>query len=232
MPSKHLKLNREGYMLRGSRAINIEHLAKAVRRVIYGTSLVLLSFGPAYGQQGRCTLTVAQSPELRGFKLGAKIEETLARFPGTSAPKPDEFGFTRKSLQFADDIGAVSSCGGCYETIFSRQRVSGFDGVSAVYLDVLDGRISAMQISYSFTTPWNSLDEFVARVSESLKLPNAWSDYKVGKWPHKRLDCDGWRIEANAIVGGELLLQDAVAEQTLNKRKVEKEQRQRGTFKP
>ena len=75
------------------------------------------------------------------------------------------------------------------------------------------------------------VDDFAAKVSQSLHLPDIWTDSRLGLW-HKRLQCDGWGIDVNTLKGAELDLQDESAKSTIRKRRSEKDEKRRSTFNP
>ena len=76
-----------------------------------------------------------------------------------------------------------------------------FGGVESVSAGVNKGRVVDFNIQYGGAT-WRDVDEWVAKLSESLKLQGA-GDWTVGpsENPNKVLRCEGIEIEA-AIQGG------------------------------
>jgi len=76
-----------------------------------------------------------------------------------------------------------------------------FAGIESVLAGVVKGRLVDFSVQYGGET-WSSIDQWVAKLSESLKLPGK-DSWVTGpnENPNKVLRCDGIEIEA-AIQGG------------------------------
>src|SRR6185503_1718169 len=62
----------------------------------------LLAQGKNDPTQPKCTLPIERAPELRGLRLGAPQAGVLARFPGASLQKPDQFGIAQLRFTVVD----------------------------------------------------------------------------------------------------------------------------------
>ncbi len=175
-----------------------------------------------------CTLSIAQSPEIRGLRLGMAADKLLAAFPlgphqqaieGAikESKKPDNYGVGRVGLQS-----------------YGSTDTPRFSGVSSIGVELLDERISSFTISYS-GPQWTSVDQFIGKLSEALRLPTAerWSREAGG--PNKFLKCAGFGISAFALPGsaGSIVsVRDASASQIVNDRREAAKEKERQAFKP
>jgi len=201
----------------------------------------------------KCTLTLAQAPEIRGFHLGMSMEQVLARFPGLLIEPANEFGSTKIELVFLDGTSPtlnpkdVTNARYDSKVYINREKFSGFDGVFTIYLRFFDSRISLIRIMYDGSTKWNTTDEFVARISESLGLPKSWQNESdrlssgglfsprasVSPRGERTLECEGFKASAKfdySLIMEEqpvLILEDTVSNQGAEKRRKEKEEKER-----
>jgi hypothetical protein len=121
----------------------------------------------------KCSLTPAQSPAIRGLRLGMSAEELFALFPGGSedlrkrqqellvrAMQPPQYGVA--TLSFSPR-----------EFSSGRDR---FQGVSGVEVTVFDRRVVRLSVTYSDESwgqdvPVWSNDAWVAKLSAAFGLP-------------------------------------------------------------
>ena len=179
---------------------------------------------PVAAQQSPCTLRLDQAPEPHGFKLGADVRAPLQRFDSIAVPEPDEYGSASVSIKFAGAAGG-------FEAMVSRDRFSGFRGISSVRLDALDGRISSIFITYSRDIEWISADDFIRQLNSSLLLPTPWAPIGSGV-RHRQLTCEGWAIDAAVRPhgGAELWLRDLSANKILHRRIADREEQTRHSW--
>jgi len=186
--------------------------------------------------KSKCDLKLVQAPELRGFRLGATSEAVLARFPGLEISDADEFGFSAIQLRLHDRDNAYFESSapaqsiamrGAYASI-ERSKFTGFENIARVNLQFMDGSLSLIQLGYDDSLKWNSLNEFVSRISEALSLTDGW------QFPDNStrvLDCNGFRVTATFENSWDkiptLTITDVLAEQRFQMRKNEKSERQR-----
>lgn len=192
----------------------------------------------ASAQDSECTLKLADSPTVRGFKLGMSQDEILKRFDGLLLPTANEFGVSRTRILKSDVIKDAT-----------KNPV--FDGIDEIGLEFVDKKLSYFRIGY--TTPskrWTDANEFIKAVTTALKLPSSWDRSCVyinrryseeNDHVYQCLPCNGFRIAAG--LEDSLLeqhpyikLEDTSAtrlvdERAAAKRRRESEEKQR-TFKP
>ncbi len=143
-----------------------------------------------YPAQTGCNLTEATAPRVRGLRLGMTTQQLLAVFPGIT-----------KKRDMKDAIEKAKSATGNEAVSLAFDPATDgdaqqFAGVVSVAAAVVKGRVVDFSIQYSGAT-WRTIDEWVAKVSEALKLPgkDAWATGS-SEHPNKVLRCDGIEIEA------------------------------------
>ncbi len=137
-----------------------------------------------------CTLNLEQAPELRGFRLGMSIEQIQARFQGFPNPPANEFGLATVVLDRSIVIEETRPSTG-YTFVPARYRE--LDGVDRMYLKIVDGHIAEIEVYYTNDLKWRSVDEFVSRTAEALKLNGDW---KKQNEDYKSLGCNGFLVYA------------------------------------
>jgi hypothetical protein len=148
-----------------------------------------------YPAQTRCNLTEASAPAVRGLKLGMSTQQVLTMFPGIT-----------KNREMKDSIDRAKSATGGEAVYLGFNPVTDgeapqFAAIESVGLAVYKGHVVDISVQYGGAT-WRTIDEWIAKLSESFNLPNA-RDWVVGpnEAPNKVLRCEGVQIEA-AIQGG------------------------------
>jgi hypothetical protein len=177
--------------------------------------------------QTKCTLTESSAPTVRGLRLGMSAQELLALFPN----------ITRKK-EMKDAIEQAKSATGS-EAVYlgfdpatdgDARQFAGVDSVSAGFYKA---RVVDLNLQYAGAT-WKNIDEWIARVSETFKLPGA-QDWVVGpnEAPNKVLTCEGVMIEA-AIQGGSssFRIRNSAYQRELDERAKAAEERKRTEIKP
>lgn len=172
--------------------------------------------------QQRCTLTLAQSPTIRGFKLGMTVDEVLARFPSQSQSPtiraaldhaPKAFGVARFSVSPNDKA---------------------FEGINTFDFEFLDNDLTSFYVAY--TGPeWNSVREFISALSSSLKLPGIEYWEPSDAETYRSLKCDGFDVRA--VIGGGgpsnfVKVSNLLAPQTVMARQNEAKEKARQAFRP
>jgi hypothetical protein len=150
--------------------------------------------------QSRCNLTKDNSPSVRGLRLGMSTEQLLALFPGSAkrwAKEPKTMRDAREKAMAATSNEPVYLS---FDpaTDAAKEQFAGVDSVSA---GLYSGWVIDFNVLYVGAS-WRTIDEWVAKLSETFKLPGA-QDWVVGpsETPNKVLKCAGIEIEA-AIQGG------------------------------
>lgn len=159
-----------------------------------------------------CTLTLAQSPELRGIRLGMTPDQIAKGFPSFderySVFKPDADGVI-PAFDFTDNSGEVF-------------LATGF----------LDGRVHYFYVTYRNPPGGLTLDEFASKIAESLQLSPSW--YKTDGLTGKEIECDGFSVEVrmSSILGPTVTVWVLRAQKVIEQRKYLREKRSRDAFKP
>jgi hypothetical protein len=182
-------------------------------------ALHLLSFcAPnALAQGGVCRLGVEQSPRLRGLRLGMTAAQLKQAYPRLPDLRVDELGQAKATFANPKDVDAAA-----------------FELVESVNVNFVDDRLVEFQVFYE-NVPFESLDQFVARLSESVKLPGVWVGEGYGM---RTLTCEGFEMVAGATsYSGQSMtpyvrLRQPGAEAVVSKRAEEKRERRRRAFKP
>jgi hypothetical protein len=190
----------------------------------------------------KCTLTSGPAPELRGFRLGMAQERVLARFPGSSVERADEFGLTKLNFVLMNhdsypggspagrdrglqtDITAPAAEGRSF--LLDTSRFPDLKDVRKIRLRFIDGRISYVQLGYDDSFAWNDIDEFVQVISKALGLDGKWQkDSQSDSEKEKNISCEGFLMTASLggdaldyHVGARLSLEDPVATKMIEKR--------------
>jgi hypothetical protein len=200
-------------------------------------SLVVLLSPQAFSQSqsehptvSPCALTLAQSPVIRGVKLGMSAQDLFALFPGSAErdeiksalAKVDEyphFGLTEFYIGPSD-----------YPT---RDR---FAGINQYYFVLFDGRVIRFQVYYSgppIAPQWSQVDDFVAKVAEALQLPPATQWVRSTERTGKSLKCNGFQMEAEILnAKGSLIVSIPDFDKKRNERRAAYDEKLRREFKP
>ena len=104
---------------------------------------------------------------------------------------------------------------------------SSFAGARTVSLDFLDGRLTSLWIGYDGSFKWPTVPDFINGISQSLRLPNAWTSWKSRG---QQLRCADFHLTVSTIAEGPSFhIIDDSAEQTLAERREAKEEQDSGT---
>ncbi|HEX8130758.1 MAG TPA: hypothetical protein VF527_16785 [Pyrinomonadaceae bacterium] len=179
-----------------------------------------------------CSVKRTANINIRGFQLGANIQEIKTRIPNLTAAPGNKFG--------------VSSA----RVIFDPRKPipnTNLKGVSALFFEFLDGRVTSILAFYDNSIKWNNSDEFVVKTSQAFNLPLAWrplsgSAYRAGT--AKGLKCSDFGVVAGFIQTNRdsypaIHLFDTEASAAINRRiqedaerKSREEEKRRQAFKP
>jgi hypothetical protein len=194
----------------------------------------------------RCTLDLAHSPELRGFRLGMTVEQVLARVPKLRA-------------QLTETYTAMNNKDGWDYTEINSDDLPPDDReyFNQGRIDFVDGRLSYIEIGYTQVS--NNLKDFTYMIAKNFDLPHVWRTSQsmsglkavVGTRKERReplesatLYCNGFRVSTMIefeFLGGSrelpywsphVQIEDTVAAQLLVKRRKENDERERDKFKP
>ncbi|MGI9069230.1 MAG: hypothetical protein ACR2HX_22860 [Pyrinomonadaceae bacterium] len=176
--------------------------------------LILLCASIATAQERPCPLKLSQlpdAPELLGFRMGMTKDQVKARVPQVVFGRTNTFGVSKTSINPDFD---------------PRIDKSTFAGVRTISLDFLDGRITSLWLGYDSSFKWHTVPEFVAGISESLHLPDAWASWKSRG---QQLRCADFQMTVSILAEGpSFRILDENAEQTLTERREAGEEQRSG----
>ncbi len=135
----------------------------------------------------KCALKVAQSPTLRGFRLGMTLAEVSGRFPRYWMPEADSCGRLNVSMDAA--FGRLAA---------EARRPEEFNDVKGIRLGFLDGRLTYVRVTYDSGTTWKGVGEYLTALSNSLGLPASWykADDRTTLNQAHMVGCDGFKVVA------------------------------------
>jgi hypothetical protein len=202
----------------------------------------LLAQGKKDSKALKCTVPLERAPELRGFRLGAPQTGILARFPGTSLGKPNQFGISQLRLTIIETAAVskampsrdkavqpdmTSAPGEESAFIVDGAKFSALKAARRVRLRFTDGRLSFIQVSYDDSVRWDSVDEFVETVAQALNLSGTWNlpEDSDGSASERELRCEGFALigsvagdAADTRVAAQLSIEDLAASKIVAKR--------------
>src|SRR5689334_11492451 len=151
----------------------------SMRRSMIAALMCLLptaAFAQTAGQQinnSTCSAEMVRSLTIRGIHLGMSRDELLALFPGAS--EKTEVKAALENVQAPPKFGMTGVY--FYPRAYStRER---FAGISNFSVTLFDDRVAAYRVEYDGPPDgpaWQKLDEWIAKLSETLHLPGleAW----------------------------------------------------------
>ncbi len=157
-----------------------------------------------------CSLKLAELPpsaELFGFHLGMTAEQVKARLPHITFGPIDDFCVSKTTANpdFNPDLDK-----------------SAFGGVRTISLDFLDNHLSSLWLGFESSYKWQTVPDFVAGISQSLHLPDAWEPWKSRG---SLIRCADFQITLSIVAAGvSFHLIDETAEQTIATRREAKYQ--------
>lgn len=159
----------------------------------------------------QCTQKISDlpaAPELLGFRLGMTKDQVKALVPQTRFGLTDDFGVTKTTIN------------PYFDPTIDKTK---FVGVRSLSLDFLDEQLISIWIGYDETYRVQDTTEFASAVSQSLRLPKAWSPWK-GRGQQMR--CAGFQMTVTTVAGGpSFRLLDLAADDTIAARRAAKEER-------
>lgn len=174
-----------------------------MKRIILAAVCVLTAVS-AYSQTqttspplSPCKLALAKAPAVRGVKLGMKIDEVLAMFPGSA-----ENDGVKLSLEKADGYPKFGVVGmSIYPSQYSTK--DRFAGIAGFNFWFLDGRMAQYEVEYQLPPSgpkWNRVDDFIAKMAEAFQLPpvSSWASDQNDTF-RRSLKCDGFQLRASNL---------------------------------
>jgi hypothetical protein len=174
-----------------------------MKRIFLATIFTLIALS-AYGQTqttasgiSPCTLKLAQSPAVRGVKLGMKIEDVLTMFPGSA--EKDQIKSVIENVDGYPSFGVTTVYVNPWE-YSTRDRFAGIADFSFV---VLDDRVVKYRVEYAqppHGPSWRNVSDFVAKLVDSFQLPPTMNwDEDQNVPSQRRLKCDEFQLEASSV---------------------------------
>ena len=111
-----------------------------------------------------CALSLAQSIDVGGLRLGMSFEQTQQLFPSLKVTRQEEQGVGTATLKST-------------ELNYRAESRSFFEGAETVALEFTNGRLSFIRVNYPVTDRWGSSDEFVSMIAEKLNLQGGWKRF-------------------------------------------------------
>jgi hypothetical protein len=170
-------------------------------KTLFALTIFLAATSLVYGQSAptqpsQCSLKLAQSPSVRGIKLGVTAEDLLALFPGRAS----EYG--AMSVSQADNFPHFGVIG--FDIVPSRYSTKErFAGIGYFNFVILDGRVAQFEVHYQGPpngATWRNIDDFIAKIADAFQVPAAKNWTANQSIPStKELKCDGFQMRASNV---------------------------------
>jgi len=186
----------------------LDHAAKAGPT---GLDRLLLAKTPA-GEQTRCDLGVARSPEVRGLRLGMPLREAASRFSPPMVAGAEWCGRQTLEFDWSDDLLGRPA-----------PRPRELARVRRIRLGFLDGRLAYFRVTYDEKDAPLTPEQFRSTLSSALALPGRWrrADAAGESEPLYSVSCEGFAVVAGYDAGPYVELHDTGAIDLLLRRRQE-----------
>jgi hypothetical protein len=172
----------------------------------------------------KCSLGVAESPQVRGLKLGQKSEVLRRLFNEEDSRLGRLIDSAQRST---DDLGRQTVQ--IYNSMYRNSEK--LKNLTSVNLTYLDDRLASIKLYFDESVRWQSSQHFAAAVADQLQLPTkGWSDPVM-----PRLTCTGFFVQVFVFDSRKtsmLLIEEANLELEIQKRKAKKEQKRGADSQP
>jgi len=164
----------------------------------------------AIAQENKCTMKLAEltdSPELFGLHMGMTEGQVKERVPQVRFPPATDFGLAKTTINpdFDPSIDKAS-----------------FPGLRTISLDFLDGRVTSLWFGFDSSYKWHTVPEFVGGISRALRLPDAWTDWKLRG---QQITCIDFVMNVSVVAEGPSFhIIDQAAEKLIAERRAAKEE--------
>lgn len=197
-----------------------------VLTILVCAGLLILNQTPSSpSRNSKCTLTPDQAPEIRGVRLNMSAEQLMSVFPEDK---------NRQKIAEAIMRSKQEEAYGMANLIFQADPVRPnprFENLNYINVTLLDGKVKSFFVSYG-GAEWNDPDQFVARLTEGLRLPN-WTWEGTGQ--SRMVQCYGFIIEAHITSGARgsaIRVHDPSAPKVVEERREAEKDKARQAFKP
>lgn len=203
-----------------------------------------------------CNLSLAQSPELRGYRLGMSVEQVQARVPGAGFAK--DWPLNRQAIVLRPRPPSDRMLDGLRVRNYSDAALidnsvfPGYEGVREISLYFTNGQLSTIEGSYENNQRWESVNQFMEAAASGLNLPGRWSPlqeravadrYRIVS---RTLKCSGFEVTTSMSLrvspyglspfNTSVKISNVAIEEAERQKKIDAERRekekQRETFKP
>jgi hypothetical protein len=131
-----------------------------------------------------CAMTLEQSPELRGFRLGQSVQDVRKRFPHNKD--------LLNPASFDEPLTARI-------TMADMEAKEEFRGLLGMKLGFLDGKLILLESYYYKLADW-TLADFKDTVADAMKLQRA--RWKALHSEGMMLQCDGFKVRVMVVDSG------------------------------
>jgi hypothetical protein len=190
------------------------------------TLLTLVQTPTASAAMAKCTLTREQSPEIRGVRLGMTTDQLLSRFPDVD--NRERINAAIAQSQRPENYGAAS-----FELYADKEKANPrLAGINFISISLIDQRVIRFNVTYQ-GPEWKTVDQFVAKLNEGLRLPS--SAWDPGGETSQHMSCDGFSVNASTSRGStvsSVWVQDTSAPQVVEDRREAAREKVRQAFRP
>lgn len=130
-----------------------------------------------------CKLDLSQVPAVQGIKFGMSKEE-LENYFGIR--------FIGNTLSTEDNQIGLSNLG--FYRVLVNKYPQQLDGVEIIQLRLFENKLYSYSVSFDHSKNWSNTEQFTSYLSESLNLPKDW---ETSGSSAARMNCQGFRVEAN-----------------------------------
>jgi hypothetical protein len=188
--------------------------------------LLLVTARVSAWSQGSCELTADQSPAIRGFRLGMTLDQLYELVPEARNDKRVIEALDNSSRQQLPSMSFLTLSDSPYDAL------PRFHNVSYVSLRFLNNQLAGLTVQYKWPV-WDSANEFIAKLRESLALPAAenWD----GGGPGKSIRCKDFTLNVYTQpngTGASISINDTTSPRKLDDMRKAVIERARKEFKP
>jgi hypothetical protein len=196
--------------------------------VVVGGGLVAPTLAQTASRE-TCRLSPNEFPALRGLRLGMSPDQVARIFPGETV---------RSKI---DNAVAGARASGRYDNAFVEVlpddygATGQFAGVARVVMFFYRAKLVEFGFEYSDSSEggvdWHGEDDFIAAVSEALRLPGPES-WERGKYQERVLRCDGFEVQAKMVPKAGLYIVDPSFIRDIEARQQAERDERRRSFRP
>jgi hypothetical protein len=169
-------------------------------------SSIVAGFAVSTAAQLRCDLTIANAPNLSGFRLGMSFADVQAALAPNIKVKPSKTG-----------EGTV------FESFAEQKPPGKLSDLNAFWLRLDNNKIYQIEVFYSGSGHLR-IDDLIDRLSKQFKLPrDAWKTKNDYAW----LDCGEFLLTADTLLNSHVELTDSRAKAEFDKKLAEQKSKKK-----